>query len=227
MRIGLVDASSLGNSRPDMMRIAAALELQLYQHYAPFWQSSGVPVDVFGSLADVPEDASPLVVLDDADTAGALGYHTLTPDGRPYGKAFLAPLLANGGTLTQGPNSLSVTLSHEALEMVGDPYTTFWGDANDGTETALELCDAVEGDAYEVNGISVSNFLGPRWFRPGPGPYDWLGRLQAPFTMTEGGYMIVRSASGDIRQVFGATYPEWKKASKSFAAARTQRRVKR
>lgn len=170
----------------------------------------------------IPADAVPIVILDDADQAGALGYHDVTPDGKPYGKVFLNPILKNGGTLTFSANSLSVALSHEILETCGDPYADFWADAA-YAEYALELCDAVEGDSYTVDNIAVSNFVLPRFFRAGPGPYDFMRKLTAPFTMTDGGYQIQKKG-GQVTQVWAMGFPDWKKAGKQFPAARTYRR---
>jgi hypothetical protein len=147
----------------------------------------------------------------------------VTPDGRAYARIFWGPIQANGGTLTTGELSLSSVISHEVLEAIGDPYANWWADGPD-YEHALELADPVEGDSYDIGGVSVSNFVGPKWFRKGDGPYDWMGKLSAPFTMTPGGYMIVRTSSTDVRQIFAHDYPEWKKALKEHPASRTARR---
>jgi hypothetical protein len=209
-----------------LQQVADAVERQLEEHYAAFWESAGCTIVACASLADAPKGAAIVAVMDNADQADALGYHATTPDGRPYARVFVRPILDNGGTVMTGPVSVSVTISHEVLEMWGDPYANFWADASDGNEYALELCDAVEGDAYEIDGISVSNFVGPRWFDPGgAGPFDWMRTLSAPFTMSAGGYMILRTSSGDVRQVFGSSFPAWKLAGKAHPAARSQKRI--
>lgn len=228
MRIAVVNESTVAPNltRPLLDAICAALSRQAYEHYAPFWEASGCDVFAVDNLAAVPRGASVMAILDDADQAGVLGYHDVTPNGRPYSRVFLGPVVANGGTLFEGANALSVTMSHEALETIGDPYATWWGDGPTGEEHALELCDPVEGDAYDVDGVSVSNFVGPRWFSQGAGPYDWLRKLTEPFSMTAGGYMITRTAGKDISQTFGAEYPGWKIAGKGHPAARGVKRHK-
>jgi hypothetical protein len=105
-------------------------------------------------------------------------------------------------------------ISHEVLEILGDPYITWWADGNDGRQYALEVCDPVEGDAYVIDGVSVSNFVGPRYFSAGPGPYDWMRKLSAPFSMSPGGYLIVRSPGGEPSQIFGAEFPAWRRPLK-------------
>jgi len=212
-------------SRVVLDNIAAALETQLYQHYAPFWQSSGMNVRVVD--ADDPilgqQDASPLIIYDEADEPGVLGYHSLQARAQVYGKAFWSVIKNNRGTLIKGPNSLSATLSHEVLEMVGNPYVNFWADVDYEMQEAVELCDRVEADAYSIDGVDVSNFLGPRAFRNGPGPYDWMGLLQSPFELRPGGYAIRRN--GDkVFNVWGSSYPEHRKMPKTAADSRLARR---
>ncbi len=128
----------------------------------------------------------------------------------------------------QGPLAVSATLSHEVLETIGDPYINWWADTPDGDEEAIELCDRVEGDAYAIGNVSVSNFLGPRAFSMGAGPYDRLGLLANAWDMTAGGYKIRRQGgpSGTVTQVFGAKMPAWKRALVK-ASRRHQRRLRR
>jgi hypothetical protein len=84
----------------------------------------------------------------------------------------------------------------------------------------------VEAPTYEVNGVSVSNFVTPSWFdpqAPGGSQFDKLGKLSAPFSILPGGY-VVYSADGKEQQQFGDEFPAWRKQMKSGPAARTQRR---
>src|ERR1700733_3270648 len=54
-------------------------------------------------------------VIDDPDQAGALGYHEMTVHGEPLGKVFARLDMQSGASWT-------VTLSHELLEMLADPW---------------------------------------------------------------------------------------------------------
>lgn len=212
-------------SRPVLDDIALALETQLYQHYAPFWQSAGMNVRVVDAEDPIlgQQDASPLVIYDVPDQPNALGYHSLQARAQVYGKAFWDVIRGSGGTLTTGQNSLSATLSHEVLEMVGNPYVNFWADVSDEIQEAVELCDRVEADVYNINGVDVSNFLGPRAFRDGPGPYDWMGLLASPFELRPGGYAIRRNG-GKVFNVWGSAYPEHRKMLKTAADSRFAKR---
>lgn len=213
-------------NRPLLDEIAHALEFQLMAHYAPMWQSDGVQVRAFTDPMNlgVGSDACPLLVFDDAEQADSFGYHSVDPLGRAYGRAFWPLIRGKGGTLKDGAMSLSATLSHEALEMVANPYVNFWADLPDGTQEAVELCDRVQADSYRVGGVSVSDFLGPRAFRPGPGPYNWLQSLKSPFEIRSGGYAIRRSGR-DVYPVFSEAVPEWERGVVYGKTSRMAKRI--
>lgn len=217
MDLYLVSASKHPDiNRPLLDRIAEALEFQLYQHAAPFCQQMGVRVFALSSIEGLPDraGASPLVIYDDPDDADALGWHTFNPsEGQIHGTAFVKPILGNGGTLIEGPHSLSCTLSHEALEAVADPYVNLFALMGDGsTMEPYEACDRVQGDSYDIGGVSVSNFLGPRAFREGPGPYDWLGKLSNPWDIAPGGYCQRYDVrTGKVSTLWGDKVPSWKR----------------
>lgn len=212
MKLYLLSASKHPEvTRPLLEAVAEALEFQLYVHVAPFWQTDGVSVNVADRLEDLPDASSaPLVIYDDSDQAGVLAWHTYQKEsGRVHGVAFVTPILENGGTWTKGANSLSASLSHEAIEASVDPYVNFYAFKDETTLEPLEPCDRVEGSSYDINGISVSNFLGPRAFREGPGPYDWLGQLRDPWEMAPGGYCErLNLATGKTELIFGTLMPE-------------------
>src|SRR5207302_7571086 len=144
------------------------------------------------------------VYFDDADTAGALGYHDLTQNGQPISKIFVKTTLAD-------KQLVSVTAAHELFEMIIDPIANLWAEAADGTEYAYEMSDAVEEDTFPVDGVAMSNFLHPSWFEPFKHPpgtkFDHLGRLTKPFSMTKGGYVILKK-KGKVSQLFGSKAKE-------------------
>lgn len=229
MYIALVNASTDPEITPPLVeRYAHALQTQLYRDFGPACQVAGFEVEVFPSLAELPDDdeASPLVIFDDGDQSGALGWHSVDPRGRAFGRAFWRVLKQYGASLTDGANSLGVTLSHEALEMNLNPYVTGWYDMPNGVQEAMEACDRVEADAYkeEGTGIYVSNFLRPRAFRDGDGPYDFMQLLRSPWEIRPGGYAIRRVGSR-VENVWGQAYPDWKKPMKMHPASRTARRI--
>ena len=177
--------------------VVIALQQQVTNDFRPIW---GIDAE----LKMVPQNtpAPPgtwwLVILDDSDQAGALGYHDLTPDGLPMGKVFAASDLKAG-------TSWSVTASHELLEMLADPninLTVFVQNENTaGTLFAYEVCDACEDDrfAYKVNDVLVSDFVYPAWFESfraqGSTQFDRGNQIKDPLALLAGGYIGVFSVS--------------------------------
>jgi hypothetical protein len=184
-----------------------ALQTQLDRDFAPAWHTAATLSFVAAGSAP-PADAWQLVVLDDSDQAEALGYHDLTAEGLPLGKVFAATAAEAGAPWT-------VVASHELLELLGDPYidlTVFdQSSATAGTLYALEACDAVQADTYELDGVAVSDFVTPEWFGPPtPAPaaaLDQLGLVTAPLELRPGGYIgvfDVTAGSGWTRRTAGA-----------------------
>jgi hypothetical protein len=176
--------------------LTAALQKCYDEHFLPIW---GYPLKLYNTTEAKPSDWQ-LIYFEDADTAGALGYHDLTHNGQPIAKVFVK-------TTLDDKESVSVTACHELFEMAIDPIANLWAQAADGTEYAYEMSDPVEEDTFEVDGIPMSNFVHPAWFEPfqhQPGTkFDHLGRLTKPFTMTKGGYVIVKK-DGRVTQQFGS-----------------------
>jgi hypothetical protein len=201
--------------------MAEACTFQLVQHVCTPWGKPSTFCfarridDVYG-LDWVPR----LVFFDAADQANTLGYHSVGPDGVPYGKVFVDEVFRYGGGILRdnGNGSVSVTASHEGVETVGDELVDQWvkGPAVlEGDEYAVELADQVQACSYEVPTrraglISVSNFIYPAALGLNSPthtkhPFDYLGKLSAPFSAAPGGYQIVRNAAGHVSNVFGCS----------------------
>lgn len=221
MRVALVNESK-HVSAAQVSDIYAALHSQATE----FGKAWGFVKPTF--LARGTVNATTLLIVDTPDQAGALGYHSTDPRGKPYGRIFVNPVLDNGGTVLgdSGDPSLSVSAvaSHEFLEWWLDPFCQLWADQG-RRSVAYEACDPVENDAYIVRGVAVSNFVLPAWFNPddSAGPWDYLGRLPGPFSMSKGGYLI-QMADGKVSQVYARTPISPYKPGKAHAASRTFRR---
>jgi hypothetical protein len=186
-------------SDAEVHKIHQALIVQVVRDFYPFW---GVYVRIVflpkGSRP--PANAWQLTFLDDSDQANALGYHDVTPAGLPLGKIFVQSTLADGG-------KVSVTASHELLEMLGDPEINLTVLSADNRRLyAYENCDAVELDSlgYDINNVTVSDFVTPAWFGGLQGPYDFKGHLNAPFQLAPGGYISILDLSSPLgwQQIF-------------------------
>lgn len=178
----------------DVCLMVNALHKQVWRDFVPAYTTKRAANIVFiPPKGIVPADAWQLVVLDNSDQQGALGYHDVTAAGLPLGKVFAKDDLLDGC-------SLSVTISHELLEMLGDPNIQGIYQMQDASgeivQYAYEDCDAVEDDSlgYKINGILLSDFVYPRWFsdptqaKPGE-QYDFMGKVTAPLQLLAGGYI--------------------------------------
>ena len=94
----------------DVMRVAAALQKQAVRDLAPLWDVSAT-VDAFERLEDVPLDYWPIIVTNDINEPGAAGVHK-DQNGQPFALVMAADTL----------DAWSLTASHEALEMLVDPF---------------------------------------------------------------------------------------------------------
>jgi hypothetical protein len=167
-----------------------ALQAQVTNDFAPAW---GVDADLKFVPGSQPEPGSwALIIFDNSDQPGALGYHDLTAEGLPLGKVF-------AGTDIQYGLQWTITASHELLEMLADPdidLTVFvQPDDQSGRIYAYEVCDACEADnyGYAINGTMVSDFVYPAWFEsfrtPGSTQFDQQNQIQKPFDLLAGGYI--------------------------------------
>lgn len=166
------------------------LQTQVSRDFASAW-------GINAQLNFIPVTSKPprrywwLVILDNSDQAGALGYHDLTKDGQPLGKVFAKTDLDYGDQWT-------VSASHELLEMLADPdinLTVFIQKNNSGRLFAYEVCDACESDknAYMIGNTLVSDFVYPAWFesfrKTGSTQFDYQNQITKPFQLLPGGYI--------------------------------------
>jgi hypothetical protein len=177
----------------DVVPVVAALQKQVTGDFLPAW-GTNAELNLVAKGTQPPNGSWWLVLLDDTDQANALGYHDLTSDGLPIGKAFVASDLKAG-------TSWTVTASHELLEMLGDPninLTVFVQNTNTaGILYAYEVCDACEDDSlgYKIDNVLVSDFVYPSWFESfrteGSTQFDRMSKIQTPFQLLVNGYIGV------------------------------------
>lgn len=183
--------------------VIRALNRQIREDFEPYW-SLGAMLRLEGKgntnpskvdLADMRGDAV-LYLWDGSDVDGALGYHDANNRGIPYGFVFTEISKAAGENWT-------VTLSHEALELIADPEVNLLAmgphpvDANRTVFHWYEMCDAVQAETYEIDEVEVSNFVLPLYFTGGEelgGRNDFLnrshdGKTLRSFGVNPGGYV--------------------------------------
>ncbi len=135
--------------------------------------------------------AWPLFLNKHSTDPTALGFHD-TLGGEPYGRSF------SGDDILDGISPW-VTLSHEAGEMIVDPYTNSIVHLKDGSMTIREICDAVEDDiqAITIDNLPWSNFVYPEYWddvtaHPPGTRFDCQCRLSGPCpSLTPGGYVAL------------------------------------
>ena len=180
-------------SQSDAAAIVKAVAVQVTRDFYPLW---GINAHLYlapsGQQTPTPGYWT-IGFFDNADQAGALGYHDLTADGLPLGKVFVKTTLDAG-------DLVSVTASHETLEMLADPDINRAAEFDDPQGApakfyAYEVCDACEDDSlgYQINGITVSDFVTPAYFEQfqTATKFDLEKHISAPFQILPGGYMGV------------------------------------
>ena len=123
----------------------------------------------------------------------------LDDSGRNFARVYPGTIRANKGTILTGPHSISAATSHECIEATYDRNLAWWAwNVRAQKIVAAEVCDPVEEDAYTKNvqgrDVAVSNFVYPAWFdagAPAGSRFDQMQRLHAPFSYSDGGYLIV------------------------------------
>jgi hypothetical protein len=233
--IAVVNQSTLVKDA-DINTMCLAIQKQLDLHMLPAFDMKEGRVAFFEASKKIPNYAWVIRVIDDdTQQEGALGYHEETQDGRIDGYIMAKPILSNGGGVMifdasdPGQYTVSATLSHEVVEIIGDPYTCTYCD-NDRESWCYELCDPVEQIGYGIQvgneTISVSDFVFPSFFNanakaPVNGPFNYLKSLKTPFTILDGGYAITRRGGpGTESQTFGPAMPEWRRECKRKAFSR-------
>jgi hypothetical protein len=197
----------------DLDKLISAMQNYVDNYVAPVW---GSPAKLQKSTGFV-KGAWALVFLDNADQAGALAYHDLTPDGLPISKVFVKTTLDDG-------QLVSVSASHELVEMLVDPAINMMTTGPDAKVMyAYESADPVEELSFKVDGIEMSDFVLPSYFesfhQPGSVQFDHLDKVTQPFEILTGGYQIIFK-NGKWSQVFGSE-------QKAKAFAREDRRQHR
>lgn len=170
---------------PTMLaRVAAALQRQVHEHFAPAWQVDA-SVSAFHEWDSVPIGYARLALVDKLDS-GSLGVHNAKGDnGLPY-------------ALVGAQGDWSVVASHELLEMLADPTGCALRKGPspmDGrpAEILVEVCDPCQGMpwSYRIDGIAVSDFCTPAFYDgSGKGPWSYTGKIQKAGQILKGGYMI-------------------------------------
>jgi len=205
MIISIINHSNGKLKDEHILPVIRAINRQILEDFKPYW-SMEAQLRLEGKSDKKPSKQKPadmrgdavIYLWDKVDVGGAIGYHDLNNKGIPYGFVFLE-------IAKELKEDWSVTLSHEALELIGDPEVNllvagphpnpkkkhdvfFW----------YEMCDAVQAESYNIDGVNVSNFLLPLYYTGGDeyigrndflGTTDKSGNALRSFSVNPGGYV--------------------------------------
>jgi hypothetical protein len=187
----------------DVESVVEACQIQVDRDFGPVY---GIKAKVEFAGADAPLSQYDwqLLVVDNADQAGALGYHEVAANGSPIGYCFAKTTRDDGGNWT-------VTFSHELLELLADPEINLCALDEAGQRLfAYECCDACEADelSYVIGDVHVSDFVLPAFWMPSTpvhAPLSFTGAVKRPLEILPGGYLAhidMRNASAGWQQTF-------------------------
>src|SRR5205809_2443566 len=201
MIISIVNHTKGKVTDEELQTAIRAINRQIAEDFVPYW-SMAATLRLEGRSAAQPDSAQAadmrgdavIYLWDEADVEGALGYHFQNNRGIPFGFVFTS-------VAEQLGQDWSATLSHEALELLGDPETNLLviGPHPDPAQDRevffwFEMCDAVQAEIYEIEGIKVSNFLLPLYFT-GTRDTDEPGRATISWDAPTRARRCARSAS--------------------------------
>jgi len=171
MRIAIANVSeTIGDT--DFRAAVHAVQRQVREDFAPVWgMTASLRVLKIDRNAQPNPDAKMNDVImyvgelgdDPQSVQGAVGYHTQNLGGIPYGFVFT-------DVAAQINEAWTTTLSHEVLELIADPEANLLvlGPHPERPQELVlrpyEVCDPVQGDAYDSDGIQVSYFVTPLYF---------------------------------------------------------------
>jgi hypothetical protein len=202
MIISVINHSNGAVSDERLHEVIRAINRQIAEDFEPYW-SLGATLRLEGrstkrpselSLPDLRGDA--ILYLWDKVSEDFLGFHETNARGIPYGFVFL--------DVSEGvEEDWSVTLSHEALELIADPEVNLLVQGPHPTKPRhtvfhwYEMSDAVQSEHYDIDGVQVSNFVLPLYFTSSEetgGRNDFLGRSDGgktlkSFGVKAGGYI--------------------------------------
>ncbi|MBI4490586.1 MAG: hypothetical protein HY694_15995 [Deltaproteobacteria bacterium] len=203
MIISIINHTNGKLSDEEVQGAIRAINRQIKEDFEPYW-SLGATLRLEGKAGAKPKPQEPadmrgdaiIYLWDKTNVANALGYHDRNNHGIPFGFVFTELSASLGERWT-------VTLSHEALELIADPEVNLLVAGPHPANSKLnvfhwyEMCDAVQAETYKIDDVEVSNFVLPLYFTGGEeigGRNDFLGRSHngktlKSFGVNPGGYI--------------------------------------
>src|SRR5258708_26023096 len=242
MLISVVNHTNGQKQVPDdvLQKVIRAINRQIAEDFAPAWGMSAT-LRLEGPRTKRANEKSPSDLRGDAilylltsikDADGTLGFHDLNAKGIPFGFVYteISEKLKEPWTRT---------FSHEAMELIADPEANLLVMGPHPKQRRMvfhwfEMCDAVQTQHYEIDGVELSNFVLPLYFT-GTRKIDeksarnnFLGTPLPSFRITPGGYTPFYDPKTHKQPtVFGPDEEEGKRRSAAKARGRKTRRAAR
>jgi hypothetical protein len=178
--IVLVDRSRAPSSTTRLTQVARALQTQMDRDFGMAWGARA-------QISPAPAGTAPVGVwsISIVDGPGdGLGIH-LDAEGAPHG-------------VVRAGRDWTLAVSHVLLEMAANPRGDRFiegvgvapGSSPHRVRYLVEVCDPCELHHYEIDGIRVSDFVMPDYYRADAAPgtaLDFLRRLRRPLDVPRGG----------------------------------------
>src|SRR5215472_6685562 len=176
----LIDRSRAPSSTIRLTRVARALQTQMDRDFTMAW---GARARISPAPARTAPAGAWSISIVDGDGDG-LGIH-VDGDGAPHG-------------VVRACAKWTLAVSHVLLEMAANPRGDRFMEGPDVTPGSsrrrvrylVEICDPCRLQHYEIEGIPVSNFVMPDYYRAGTArgvALDFLRRLRRPLEVPRGG----------------------------------------
>ncbi len=189
--IALVSLDS-GIPFTDLEAVAKAIQIQVSEHFLPAWRVVDATIVASPSLdhAAALDDAWPIVIRDSPQLGNQFGVHDVSGE-----------IMA----LVRPVPGWSRIVSHECLEMLGDPFGTSLITAPSRVpgqgmvRYLMEVCDPCQQAGYLIDQIEVCDFCLPDYFRPATGSTtatSYQESLHGPWSVIPGGCLNWVTADG-------------------------------
>jgi hypothetical protein len=203
----------------EVLTAVRAVNRQIAEDFEPYWDLGAILRVTDPKAKPLQADAIIRIYPHGHD------YHW-TPTGLPEGHVFTT--LSQLALESVPWLTWTTSLSHEALELIADPQLNTLVQGPHPVQRGRlvfhyrEVCDPVQSETYQIDGINVSNFVLPHYYNSlgeSGGRNDFLGTGLQAFRWNENGVI----GFWDPRQGPRGKYVTWPQYDRSHVVAQRSR----